>query len=106
MRTWMQRLPREFPESGRSHMQALFDHAIDKGLKFTRTYAKNQMLPTPELSIIACLCNILTAFFDFMAKNGGFGKAGKSASTLYYEVSIKIKMNASVGGGGSMQQQQ
>ena len=86
VKTWLQRLPRDIPESGKQHLSALFDHAVDKGLKFTRQYAKFQMLPTPELSIIQCLCNILAAFFDFMVKNGGFGNPGQFVQLKLFEL--------------------
>ena len=76
-KTWIQRLPWDLPESGRQHLQILFEHAVDKGLGFVHQYEKHLMVPTPNMSIINCLCNIMTAFFDFMSKNGGFGNPGK-----------------------------
>ena len=76
VRTWLQRLPKDMPDTGKHHLQALFDHAIDRGFQFLEQYSKHLMVPTPALSVIACLCNILAAFFDFMAKNGGFGLFG------------------------------
>jgi dynein heavy chain len=76
VRTWLNHLPRDFPESGRQHLKALFNHSIDRGLGFVKQFHKHLMLPTPELSLINCLCSILTALFDFMSKNGGFGSPG------------------------------
>ena len=76
MRTWLARLPREIPESARQHLFAMFEHSIDKGLEFRRQNKKYLILPLPDLSLVTCLCNILSAFFDFMAKHGGFGLAG------------------------------
>ena len=81
VKTWIQRLPREIPESGKVHIQALFDHCIDRGMAFIKLYNKWQMVPAPEMSFIMSLCNILSAFIDFMAKNGGFGSAGKRHGT-------------------------
>ena len=85
-KTWIQRLPRDLPDSGRQHLQILFEHAVDKGLGFVHQYEKHLMVPTPNMSIINCLCNIMTAFFDFMAKNGGFGNPGKQ-SVLSFHIS-------------------
>ena len=77
VRTWLSKLPRDIPESGRSHLQALFEHSVERGLNFVRTNSKQLMLPTPDMAMVNCLCNILTAFFDFLSKNGGFGKPGE-----------------------------
>ncbi|XP_071080158.1 dynein axonemal heavy chain 6-like [Haliotis cracherodii] len=77
VKTWLQRLPRELPESGKSHLQGLFDHSVEKGLSFLRKYKRFQVLATPELSIISCICNILSAYLDFMNKHGGFGNPDK-----------------------------
>jgi len=76
VKTWLHHLPRDIPESGRTHLQALFDHSLDQGLIFVRQYSKQQTIPVPEMSLVMCLCNILTAFIDFMAKHGGFGASG------------------------------
>ncbi|WAR20146.1 DYH6-like protein, partial [Mya arenaria] len=74
------RLPREMPDSGKRHLQALFDYSLDKGLRFFHKYHKFQCVPAPEMSLVSCLCHILTAFFDFMGKNGGFGSPDKEES--------------------------
>jgi len=66
------------PDSGKRHLQALFDYSIEKGLKFFQKHKKYQCVPAPEMSLISCLCHIMSAFFDFMSKNGGFGNAGLS----------------------------
>ncbi|KAH3851244.1 hypothetical protein DPMN_093724, partial [Dreissena polymorpha] len=77
VKTWIQRLPREMPDSGKRHLQALFDYSIDKGLRFFKKHQKFQCVPAPEMSLISCLCHILSAFLDFMSKNGGFGSLDK-----------------------------
>ncbi|KAL5008122.1 hypothetical protein ScPMuIL_013703 [Solemya velum] len=56
---------------------ALFDHSIDRGLKFFGKFGAHQYVPAPTFSLIGTLCNILSAFFDFMGKNGGFGRPDK-----------------------------
>ena len=82
MRTWLNRLLRDIPESARKHLLALFEHSIDRGLEFVRTHRKRLMLPLPELSLVTSLCQIMSAFFDFMSKNGGFGNPGASQLLL------------------------
>ncbi|KAL4237693.1 Dynein heavy chain 14 [Mactra antiquata] len=77
VKTWLQRLPRELPDSGKRHLQALFDYSIDKGLRFFHKHHKFQCVPAPDMNLVSCLCHILSAFFDFMSKNGGFGNPDK-----------------------------
>ncbi|XP_069117336.1 dynein axonemal heavy chain 6-like isoform X3 [Argopecten irradians] len=77
VKTWLSRLPREMPESGKRYLQDMFDHTIEKGLRFARKYIRFQSIPAPEMCLVSCLCHILSAFLDFMAKNGGFGAPDK-----------------------------
>ncbi|XP_023930267.1 dynein heavy chain 6, axonemal [Lingula anatina] len=77
VKTWLQRLPKEIPESGKHHLQALFDHTVEKGLEFMLQHQKFQSVPVPAMSMVNCLCSILMSFFDFMSKNGGFGDPDK-----------------------------
>ncbi|XP_070181014.1 dynein axonemal heavy chain 6-like [Littorina saxatilis] len=81
VKTWLNRLPREMPESGKNHLQALFFHAIDKGVRFMRKHSRFLFLPVPEMSVIATLCNVLNAYISFLKDNGGFGSADKEEST-------------------------
>ncbi|XP_064622088.1 dynein axonemal heavy chain 6-like isoform X2 [Lineus longissimus] len=74
VRTWLQRLGRNIPEMGKKHLEALFNHSMDRGLDFVSQNAKEQLVPAPEMSLVMCLCNILSAFFDFINKHGGFAK--------------------------------
>ncbi len=78
VQTWLKNLNEDFPENGRQHLKKLIDHSIDRGLNFVRKHNKHLMLPTPDLSIVRTLCQIVTAFFDFLQKNGGFGDEGKN----------------------------
>ncbi|KAK3092231.1 hypothetical protein FSP39_000084 [Pinctada imbricata] len=82
VKTWLQRLPRDMPESGKRHLQQLFEHSIEKGMKFSRKHHRFQTINLPEMSHVTSLCHILTAFFDFMAKHGGFGSPDKEESTM------------------------
>lgn len=66
------------PESGKNHLQTLFSHAIDKGLRFLQQHSRFLFIPTPENSIITCLCSILGAYIDFLSSHGGFGNPGKN----------------------------
>ena len=64
------------PDSGKRYLQSMFDYTIEKGLKFFHTHKKFQCVPAPDLCIVSCLCHILSAFFDFMSRYGGFGNPG------------------------------
>lgn len=77
VKTWLQKLPREMPDSGRQHLQQLFDFAIEKGLKFIRRHSRFLMMEVPEMCYIMTLCNILSSFLDFLSKHGGFGAPDK-----------------------------
>ncbi|KAL8598268.1 hypothetical protein ACOMHN_035218 [Nucella lapillus] len=77
VKTWLSRLPREIPNSAKSHLQALFFHAVDKGLRFLEHHARFLFLPVPQLSVIACLCNIIHAYISFLKDHGGFGSPDK-----------------------------
>ncbi|XP_052105827.1 dynein axonemal heavy chain 6-like isoform X2 [Mytilus californianus] len=73
VKTWLQKLPKDIPESAKKHLMALFDYTIEKGLKFKQKHIRFQPIEAPTLSTIMTLCNILTAYFDFMLQHGGFG---------------------------------
>ncbi|KAH9496161.1 Dynein heavy chain 6, axonemal [Bulinus truncatus] len=73
VKTWLSRLSRDFPESGKNYLHALFEASIDKGLNFLHKYKEHQAILAPDLSIIATLCHILAAYFEFLASHGGFG---------------------------------
>ncbi|XP_019625905.1 PREDICTED: LOW QUALITY PROTEIN: dynein heavy chain 6, axonemal-like [Branchiostoma belcheri] len=73
VKTWLTRLPRDIPETGRTHLEKLFELSIDDGLAFTTRRKKHQHLPATDLGMVSSLCKILSALLDFMGKNGGFG---------------------------------
>ena len=77
VRTWLNRVPKEMGETGRKHLEQLFNHSVERGLRFLHQNAAHQMVPAPDMAIVMCLCNIMAAFFEFMAKHGGFGAAGE-----------------------------
>lgn len=70
------------PDSGRQHLQQLFDFAIEKGLKFIRKHSRFLMMEVPEMCYIMTLCNIMSSFLDFLSKHGGFGAPGKPFFSL------------------------
>ncbi|XP_070577565.1 LOW QUALITY PROTEIN: dynein axonemal heavy chain 6-like [Ptychodera flava] len=73
VKTWISRLPRDIPASGKAHMQALFDKSVDPGFEFIQKYYKHQHIPAPKMSMISTLCNLLEAFLVFLSDHGGFG---------------------------------
>lgn len=73
VKTWLNRLPRDMPESARNHLQALFSHSIDRGLRFLQHHSRFRFLPVPDMCVVACLCNILNAYVNFLKEHGGFG---------------------------------
>lgn len=78
MKTWIQRLQKDIPDSGKTHLQELFELSIDRGLHFFKENKQFQNVPAPEMCLVTSLCSILSAYFEFMAKNGGFGNPGKA----------------------------
>ncbi|XP_033124826.1 dynein heavy chain 6, axonemal-like [Anneissia japonica] len=74
VKTWISKLPKEFPESGKKHLHALFERSVDRGLDFVHAHAKQQHVPATDMNIISMLCHLLSAFVNFMGKNGGYGK--------------------------------
>ncbi|XP_022090728.1 dynein heavy chain 6, axonemal-like isoform X2 [Acanthaster planci] len=73
VRTWLSKLPRDIPESGKRHLHELFEKSVDKGLEFMRLYSAYQIVAATDMSIVAMLCHLLHAFLDFLGKNGGYG---------------------------------
>ncbi|KAK3576323.1 hypothetical protein CHS0354_039732 [Potamilus streckersoni] len=95
VKTWIQKLPRDMPDSGKRHLQALFDYSIDKGLKFIERHIAFEMLAAPERTLIACLCHIMSAFFDFMQKHGGFGSPDKEESVHQDSIDMRSESQGS-----------
>ncbi|XP_038073413.1 dynein heavy chain 6, axonemal-like isoform X3 [Patiria miniata] len=73
VRTWLSKLPRDIPESGKRHLHELFEKSLDKGLEFTSCYTAYQIVAATDMSIVAMLCHLLHAFLEFLGKNGGYG---------------------------------
>ncbi|GFO34548.1 dynein heavy chain 1, axonemal, partial [Plakobranchus ocellatus] len=73
VKTWLNKLPREMPESGKSFLLAQFETSIDRGLNFLRKFKEHQAVEAPDLSIVGTLCHILAAYIDFIGSHGGFG---------------------------------
>ena len=78
VKTWLNKLPREMPESGKAFLMAQFESSIDKGLIFLHKFKEHQAVEAPDLSIVGTLCHILAAYIDFIGSHGGFGNPGKS----------------------------
>lgn len=74
VRTWLQRLPRDLPDDAKQHLLKLFEYSTERGYDFWRTQYRNQHVPAPELSLISCLCGIMSSFINFLANNGGFAQ--------------------------------
>ncbi|XP_059157269.1 dynein axonemal heavy chain 6-like [Physella acuta] len=108
VKTWLNHLPRDFPESGKNFLLALFDSSIDKGLNFLHKYKEHQAVEAPDLSIIGTLCHILSAYFDFFASHGGFGAQDEKEKDGSLQVqnadddlSSPMSSRAGAGSGGS-----
>lgn len=54
---------------------------IVTGYAFWKQHYKLQHVPAPELSLIFCLCGIMSAYLNFLANNGGFGKMEEGGCT-------------------------
>ena len=76
VKTWIDHLPSNLPRVGQEYLEAMFNYCIDRGLAFVRQYRNLLTIPVPEMAIIRCLCGLLSAYFDFMIINGGFGIPG------------------------------
>ena len=76
VKTWLNKLPRDLPESGKNFLQALFDSSMDKGLAFLHKYREHQAVEVPAMSIVGTLCHILSAYITFLGGHGGYGAAG------------------------------
>lgn len=81
------------PDSGRQHLQQLFDFAIEKGLKFIRKHSRFLMMEVPEMCYIMTLCNIMSSFLDFLSKHGGFGAPGKPFFFISVSLNLGLKDN-------------
>ncbi|XP_071789676.1 dynein axonemal heavy chain 6-like isoform X2 [Asterias amurensis] len=73
VRTWLSKLPRDIPESGKQHLLSLFDKSVDKGLEFMSHFSPHQIVAATNMSMVSMLCHLLYAFLDFLGKNGGYG---------------------------------
>ena len=67
-------IPLQFPEEGKQHLLALFDHSVDKGLRFLKDHASELCCPVPGFSAVATLCHMLLALLEHVSNEcGGFG---------------------------------
>uniref|UniRef100_H2YVQ5 AAA+ ATPase domain-containing protein n=1 Tax=Ciona savignyi TaxID=51511 RepID=H2YVQ5_CIOSA len=71
VKSWIKRLPKDLPQSGRDHLWDLFELSIETGLQLLEKRLKLQHIPVPQLSVVQTLCRILQVLIGFMNKNGG-----------------------------------
>lgn len=63
----------QFPEEGKQHLLALFDHSVAKGLRFLKDHASELSCPVPGTSAVATLCHLLLALLEHISNEcGGF----------------------------------
>nr|XP_018672447.1 dynein heavy chain 6, axonemal-like [Ciona intestinalis] len=74
VKSWIKRLPKSLPQSGRDHLLQLFTLSVETGLQLLDKRLKLQHIPVPHLSVVQTLCRILQVLILFMEKNGGFGE--------------------------------
>ncbi|XP_071963333.1 dynein axonemal heavy chain 6-like [Antedon mediterranea] len=97
VKTWLSKLPKEFPESGKKHLQALFERSVDRGLNFLHSVAKQQHVPATDMNIVCMLCHLLSAFINFMSKNGGYGKKDSTLRTGDSRQSMQSSQSSRLG---------
>uniref|UniRef100_H2YVP9 AAA+ ATPase domain-containing protein n=1 Tax=Ciona savignyi TaxID=51511 RepID=H2YVP9_CIOSA len=59
VKSWIKRLPKDLPQSGRDHLWDLFELSIETGLQLLEKRLKLQHIPVPQLSVVQTLCRIL-----------------------------------------------
>ena len=83
---FQQYLSFQFPDEGKQHLLALFDHSVDKGMVFLKDHASELSCPVPVASAVATLCHILSALLEHVCNEyGGFGPSTSSPSLEAYQ---------------------
>ena len=76
----------QFPDEGKQHLLALFDHSVDKGVMFLKNHASELSCPVPVTSAVATLCHILLALLEHVSKEyGGFGPSSSFPGVEAYQ---------------------
>ncbi|XP_069464806.1 dynein axonemal heavy chain 14 [Ambystoma mexicanum] len=78
MKTWISKVSAKITVPGAQFLETLFTKSVEEGLNFVHKHRKMQPFPAQEIGIVSNLCRILDAFFDFIAKNGGFCNSNTS----------------------------
>lgn len=74
MKSWLSKTSKIMSQTGVSCLEFMIKNSVADGLQFIKKHQKCQPFPVQDVMIVITLCRILDAFFDFMGKNGGFGK--------------------------------
>uniref|UniRef100_A0A8C9K0H7 Dynein axonemal heavy chain 14 n=1 Tax=Panthera tigris altaica TaxID=74533 RepID=A0A8C9K0H7_PANTA len=74
VKSWLLKTSKIMSQTGVSCLELLIKNSITDGLQFIKKHQKHQPFPVQDLAVVTTLCRILDAFFEFMSKNGGFGK--------------------------------
>ncbi|XP_073755948.1 dynein axonemal heavy chain 14 isoform X3 [Callorhinus ursinus] len=98
MKSWLLKTSKIMSQTGVSCLEFMMKNSVADGLQFIKKYQKHQPFPVQGVTIVITLCRILDAFFDFMGKNGGFGKcedlkdiSTEEKSSSHSKVSVKFK---------------
>ena len=89
VKTWLNKLPREMPESGKTFLMAQFESSIDRGLVFLHKFKEHQAIEAPDLSIVGTLCHIMAAYLDFIGSHGGFGNPGRLCTAERTRITLR-----------------
>ncbi|XP_064451600.1 dynein axonemal heavy chain 14 [Mirounga angustirostris] len=97
-KSWLLKTSKIMSQTGVSCLEFMMKNSVADGLQFIKKYQKYQPFPVQGITIVITLCRILDAFFDFMGKNGGFGKcedlkdiSTEEKSSSHSKVSVKFK---------------
>lgn len=74
MKSWLLKTSKIMSQTGVSCLEFMIKNSVADGLQFMKKHQKCQPFPVQDVMTVMTLCRILDAFFDFMGKNGGFGK--------------------------------
>lgn len=74
VKSWLLKTSEIMNQTGVSCLEFMFKNSVTDGLQFIKKHQKYQPFPVQDIMTVITLCRILDAFFDFMSKNGGFGK--------------------------------
>ncbi|XP_048968435.1 dynein axonemal heavy chain 14 isoform X2 [Canis lupus dingo] len=98
VKSWLLKTSEIMNQTGVSCLEFMFKNSVTDGLQFIKKHQKYQPFPVQDIMTVITLCRILDAFFDFMSKNGGFGKCEdlkdiptEKTHSSHSKVSVKFK---------------